>query len=560
MHLYNHRVLAPLWAIPLSLSHFLARVHGHGCPPLPHYQLPQGLIDEYNASGFPGAIHILATVAGLDGGWTPGLKQYETPIAIRFTHLIDVMNWNCAAVYSSNWKDALTKAEPLLRSPTTTSVSTAIGDDGDGVFATKDVDLHTSDARLLCMVHSWATVVRDWVPEAVPTLMGVINSYGYLGVSDTYNKDVDDCFNINTDGAADKTCLVDAAVNECYSPSIMGAIVARQLTEYARRDGWNMYGTLNKDGTPCTANCRRYTDTTGYAPVSSKFRWQPLLEGDGRGYETRQEHVTPHIGLTGKTAILSTTDFQGRLAPTPNYINEKKYNAEALALVQRLSVTATNDTKKMTIEFFDDKFKVVFAVIRSVVMLGLTFEQVLNFVLGLTASDYDAILVAWKEKRNYDLVRPTTWIQEQMANVDMMTYAGPGMGVTTIKGKNFEAWVRVMPHSEYVSGSGCICQAIYEYTDEWINFNLGLNNSIAVPLPPFAVGSSKTEPDLTPQTEINIVMDNMLELRNACGQSRLDGGMHFTASIQSSYDLCQGIGSQGVDYTSYLVPSGSLFT
>ena len=29
-------------------------------------------------------------------------------------------------------------------------------------------------------------------------------------------------------------------------------------------------------------------------------KWQPLMESDGYGYITTQEHVTPHIGVTGR--------------------------------------------------------------------------------------------------------------------------------------------------------------------------------------------------------------------------------------------------------------------
>lgn len=29
-------------------------------------------------------------------------------------------------------------------------------------------------------------------------------------------------------------------------------------------------------------------------------KWQPLLESDGLGYITAQEHVTPHIGITAR--------------------------------------------------------------------------------------------------------------------------------------------------------------------------------------------------------------------------------------------------------------------
>jgi hypothetical protein len=34
----------------------------------------------------------------------------------------------------------------------------------------------------------------------------------------------------------------------------------------------------------------------------------------------------------------------------------------------------------------------------------------------------------------------------------------------------------------------------------------------------------------------------MMELRDACGESRIDGGMHFEDAVADSYSLCTDIG------------------
>ena len=75
---------------------------------------------------------------------------------------------------------------------------------------------------------------------------------------------------------------------------------------------------------------------------------------------------------------------------------------------------------------------------------------------------------------------------------------------------------------------------------------------MSVYLGDFPAGSSKTEPGLTPSEELNLVAPNMLELRNMGAQSRLDGGMHFTASIFASYALCEGVGNEAAIYASQL--------
>jgi hypothetical protein len=104
-----------------------------------------------------------------------------------------------------------------------------------------------------------------------------------------------------------------------------------------------------------------------------------------------------------------------------------------------------------------------------------------------------------------------------------------------------------MPHSEYVSGSACLCQGLHEFVDSWLTTNLGIDDSISVNLT-FDKFSSKTEPGFTPSTDINIEFKDTLSFRDACGESRLKGGMHFTKSISDAYELCEGIGYIGGDY------------
>ena len=273
----------------------------------------------------------------------------------------------------------------------------------------------------------------------------------------------------------------------------------------------------------------------------------PLQEDDGRGCEKRQQHVTPHIGTQAKPAALTRAEMDAREAKRPFY----NYNKEAVLVTQRLAATAVSDEKKVMIELFDNKLNVAGIIIEAVAQkLMLGYEDVLNYVLALTAGDYDACILAWKEKVKYDLVRPTTWIQTEMGDVDFTTYAGPYEGVKTIPGKNFQSYVSVMPHSEYISGSGCICQALMELTDGWMVLHDPNTDpsTFSIALPTIAQGSSRTEPGVTPAQDITKVLQNMQELRDICGQSRLDGGMHFTAAVTASYELCEGVGKTASEY------------
>uniref|UniRef100_A0A7S1FQU0 Vanadium-dependent haloperoxidase NapH1-like second helical-bundle domain-containing protein n=1 Tax=Corethron hystrix TaxID=216773 RepID=A0A7S1FQU0_9STRA len=494
------------------------------------YELPK--VGPLSSDAPPGP-HLTGIFGGLQA-WIVGLSKYETPITLRFTSLIDAMMWNCVAAYSPSWKDALTKKGAIIRTPSTSTIQNG----------TETVNLHTSDSRLMCIVNAWLTVVEDWVPEALDPMLGYADQFQYfLPKSHGFDPDVDACFFDNdiTNENERAKCLETLAQEKCYAPSTVGKIIGRQVTEYGRNDGWNAYGTLNSDGTPCTSNCRRFTDRTGYRPKmhhKAKKRWQPLLEDDGRGYFTRQEHVTPHIGTLGKPLVLSREEMNSRKLPKPDF----SYAKESRKVMERMS--KLDDEKKMLIEFFDDKIKMFLSLVSTVIFAGASFEQVLNYVVGVGAGDFDALLLAWKEKVFHDRVRPTTFIQKQMGNESFQTWPGPfSTSNKRIKGKNFEAYTRVMPHSEYVSGSACICQAAYEFTDMWLDKVMGISNSTQITLPMFPAGSSMVEPGMTPASDIApITMNNLLEFRNTCGQSRLDGGMHFTDSVSDAYKLCEGVG------------------
>lgn len=120
---------------------------------------------------------------------------------------------------------------------------------------------------------------------------------------------------------------------------------------------------------------------------------------------------------------------------------------------------------------------------------------------------------------------------------------------TCSQGKEFMSYVRVMPHAEHVSGSGCIFQALYEFIDDWLASNLNITDSMPVTLGTFPAGSSKTEPGLTPLAELTVTVSNLLELRDRGSQSRLDGGMHFTQAVDAAHELCKGVGHAAGKYT-----------
>ena len=354
----------------------------------------------------------------------------------------------------------------------------------------------------------------------------------------------------------------------------MGHIVAKQIYDYSIKDGYNQLG---KDG-GCTVNCRSYADVTGYQPVSATCkkqdafesflgntidRWEPLLEDNGKGFFVVQEHVTPHVGKTAKFRSLPESDRFRRVAPVPKY--SKSRRPEALAAIS--AMTTLNDVKKIEVEVFDDKLQVANAVAKafldnliaqnyqdtsSLAAPGVivSFERFMHFLNGYLAAEYDSIVISWKEKVRHDLIRPTSVIKRW--GKKLITTWAAGVGVTTFPAREFEAYKRVMPHSEYVSGSSYIFQASREYIEGYMT-HIGLDPAFPVTFLPFPPGSSKVEPGLTPATTVTLQYSSVELMAEVGSQSRINGGIHFDKSVAAGTQLCTGIGdaSMAVAVTLY---------
>merc|ERR1712087_330565 len=339
-----------------------------------------------------------------------------------------------------------------------------------------------------------------------------------------------------------------------FYPEIMASIIAKQMLHFLANDGWNADGSVGADGGICTANCMPYGDTTGYQPKRrSHRRWKPLSEDNGKGFSYDYAHVTPHIGKTAVTKAISRSELESHRSAHPKY----DYDAEIELVIDRLADLATNDTAKMMVEFFDDKARVMVSILSAMdVLLGWSWEERQGFLTGYYAGEYDSVLQSWHEKVRWDRVRPTTLIKEN-GDRRITTFGGPFRGVQEIKSRDFEAYKRVMPHSEYPSGSSCICHTAAQFTRTLLAERHAVTDVLAVQIPnargPFAAGSSQLEPGLTPSEDLFITMQSLSQLSEVCGESRLWGGMHFTASVPAGVELCDGLGTAGYLYVDRLL-------
>ena len=426
------------------------------------------------------------------------IQKYETPIQVWQTWRLDQTMWNCIAHYHPTALNAITKDNPVPR---------------------VSEEYHSSEARALCMIHAVNKLIPELVPISAELVSGWLNE---LGLDPS----------IMSDDNATRLAIHEGNP----TPRVIGSLVAAEVIKDMQVDGWNYkgYKKSNDHGdTKCTANCRPFSDSYGYKPKNSPWEisdptaWQPLIESNDLGFFYAQEHVTPHIGFHATPVILTPNELFATKLADPNY-NITEETEKAIDNVANL-----DEYKKTMIKFMDNKSNIAGGMLmRLRGKYKLSLEAQVFYHYGYASSEHDVVLLAWKEKIRHDLIRPTSVVQA-LGEEMVTSFAG------THEAKDWVPFIRVMPHAEYPSGSGCICLAVAQYIDEFLSDQYGVD-SIATT---WEFEGSGIDP---------VTFDKMMDLVDVCGKSRLWGGMHFTASVPDSYTLCDGVGTKG--YTNLMKP------
>mmetsp|Transcript_43908 Transcript_43908/g.101496 ORF Transcript_43908/g.101496 Transcript_43908/m.101496 type:complete len:575 (-) Transcript_43908:154-1878(-) len=461
---------------------------------------------------------VLLTVM-LDVG-VPALVHYETPIQARLAlmHLIPFAGF--AAAFHP------TALEPFGR----VDVSAARRRCGATVDYAVD---KTANSRYLHRQVSLAYTVAWGVSATLPNAdVAMIRSIlaGWKLDYDICDKAGIDCTDIST-------------------PWGLARSMIDEQTDFFAFDGWNADGSYSRE-----FNKRPYEDWRArpYVPKNTPFeltatrRWQPMTEENGLGYITNQQHVTPHIGWTGRPFVLTDADVCSARLANPEY----DLPFEANLVIQRTSTL--DDVKKIEIEFWDSKFtSLIPLLIQYGAAKGMNADDYNWIILDFATvvSIYDAVQLSWKVKVQTDLVRPTSYIQSAMADKTVNAYRGPGLKNGPIKGAEWEAYRRVMPHAEFPSGSSCICRAFVDAISAFEGSDTTQPISTGALLMDFPAGSSKTEPGIMPATDIMLEFETWDAVVDMCGYSRLNAGFHFTASIPGGEELCGIAGTKAGAYT-----------
>eukprot|EP00752_Nemacystus_decipiens_P007406 g6624.t1 len=321
------------------------------------------------------------------------------------------------------------------------------------------------------------------------------------------------------------------------------AYVDEIMSFLMENDGWNADGSLGGkefNRIPFTGDFH-YEDSAGnewngYKPKNTPYefkrtkKWQPLLESNGLGYITTQEHVTPHIGITARFMGFHTVDDEeawgSRKLDKPPY--RHRHDEIAREVLEASKMAADDPVKQFAINFFDDKFnslvplKITYFLERGDSLSLIDFLRItFTSQLGL----YNAVLLAWREKIRHDAPRPPSVVREQLGNERVEAYAGPDVGVTSIKASEWEPYIRTMPHSEYPSASSCMCEAFASALKVW-------------------AGADEIDPPLEfPPPEFGgpvLTFTSWSEMSQMCGDSRVWAGLHFEGAVPAGVDLCGG--------------------
>ena len=327
------------------------------------------------------------------------------------------------------------------------------------------------------------------------------------------------------------------------NPIGIGNIAGISVAEERQNDGMNQLGNEGD----VIYNRKRFADYTGYAPVNTAYqlndagRWQPDIVTMDEGLFLVQQHVTPQMQFTETYNNLNLQSFN---TPPPNKSkpglpNYKKQVDEVLA-----ASAGMTDQQKMTAELYDNKLlSLGFVALFIAQSRQLTFDEFVQYDFLVNVAAFDTAVVVWKKKLKWDAVRPFSAVRHVYGDSPVTAWGGPGQGtVSDIPASQWRPYLQTADHSEYPSGSAAFCAAHAEASRLFLGSDaLGWT----VPQP---MGSSRIEPGVTPQSDIDLHWDTWTAFAEDCGNSRFWAGVHFRPSIQFARPLGRRVGEKTYEF------------
>ncbi len=312
------------------------------------------------------------------------------------------------------------------------------------------------------------------------------------------------------------------------------AVVADRIA-----DGMNQLG----DGAGRRYHVQPYADTTGYAPINAAdelvdpSRWQPLTVTDRIGIYRSQRFVTPQMAVTRPYSYLDPASFDVP-APTDSHWQyyPQAYRAQAEHV---LSVSAgLDEEQKLIAELFDNKINGLgFSALFAAQSHGLDLTDFVQYDFLTNMAAFDAAIAVWHHKRRFDAVRPVTAIGFLFGDECVTAWGGPGEGtVSDLPAVQWRSYLDTADHPEYPSASTALCHAHAETSRRYFGTD-ELNWTVTVPQ-----GASTVEPGVTPAQERALHFATWTDLAQACGASRVWGGVHFQPAVSAGVELGVAVG------------------
>jgi len=356
--------------------------------------------------------------------------------------------------------------------------------------------------------------------------------------------------------------------NDTSTPIGLGNYIGYAIRDFQAHDGMNSRGDLTSTNDSGTFYGFPYSDYTSYFPVQTTYnlqfpdRYQPLIEtryaGNGpflggtkifgdSGIQVVQTYATPQIRFAKafgfNSPIPFMTDFKPVYARYQGGGNQRR-KAYEQQVRDVISIQANlTDALKIQAEFFESKnlafgtpLPFLAANSRGTIS-GQTPWTVDDWVVWeflINQAVWDASVVVWSVKRKRDAVRPVTATRFLNSDKTIFSWGGPGKGNVYQSGSAFRSWLRTMAHSEYPSGSSCMCASFAEANRQWYGGDSMYGFAF-----PVTKGSSAIEPGVVPAVNSTVgPFSTFTQYAQTCGDSRWHGGVHFRQSIDDALEFC----------------------
>ncbi|NJP48227.1 vanadium-dependent haloperoxidase [Streptomyces sp. PRB2-1] len=329
------------------------------------------------------------------------------------------------------------------------------------------------------------------------------------------------------------------------TPIGIGNLAAKGVIAGRSHDGGNQLGDV--DWGPY--NRQRYRDYTGFEPVNTAYelrdasKWQPRIKTNGAGLYTVQQFVTPQF-KDMKPYTYDDPSVYLVKPPTDSdpHRNPRGYKQQADEVLARSA--NLDDLVKLKAEVFNDKFLALGESTGiAAANAGLNLDQFVQLHMATAIAGFDATIAVWYNKYHYNAVRPFSAIRHIYGDRHVTAWGGPGKGtVHNLKASQWAEYISVADHPEYPSVSTTLCEAHAQACRRFLGTdNVDLNFT-------FPKGSSVVEPGITPAQDLTVHFDTWTDFAHACGQARIDGGVHFPAAVEIGYEIGPQFGDLGYDF------------